>query len=62
MPADIAVDSINEYQVRELNRLKAWLYQRRINTRIERDKSERRQEKEEAQAQKKMEQPALFEF
>jgi len=26
MPADIAVDSISNYQIGELNRLKSWLY------------------------------------
>ncbi len=62
MPADIAVDSISDYQLRELNRLKTWLYQQRIKARIERDKSERRQEKQEAEMVEKAEQPALFEF
>ena len=62
MPADIAVDSISDYQLRELNRLKTWLYRQRIKVRIERDKSERRQEKQEAEMVEKAEQPALFEF
>ena len=62
MPADIAVDSISDYQIGELNRLKVWLYRQRIKARIERDRAERRQEKEEVKAQREEEQPALFKF
>ena len=62
MPADIAVDSISNYQMGELNRLKAWLYRWRVKSRQEKDRAERRQEKEESKAQRKTEQPALFEF
>jgi hypothetical protein len=36
MPADIAVDSLSDYQMAELRRFKAWLYQRRIQARIDR--------------------------
>ena len=62
MPADIAVDSISDYQMGELNRLKSWLYHQRGKARQEKDRAERRQEKEEAEAQREAEQPALFEF
>ncbi len=62
MPADIAVDSISDYQIGELNRLKVWLYRQRIKARIERDRAERKQEKEEVKAQREEEQPALFKF
>ncbi len=62
MPADIAVDSISDYQIGELNRLKAWLFRQRIKARAERDRADRRQEKEEAEIRKKAERPALFEF
>ena len=62
MPADIAVDSISDYQIGELNRLKSWLYHQRVKARQEKDRAERRQEKEEAEAQREEEQPALFEF
>jgi len=62
MPADIAVDSINSYQIGEVNRLKAWLYQQRIKVRTERERAERRQKREEIEIQQKAEQPALFEF
>ena len=62
MPADIAVDSISDYQMGELNRLKSWLYHQRVKARQEKDRAERRQEKEEAKTQQEEEQPALFDF
>jgi hypothetical protein len=62
MPADIAVESISDYQMGELNRLKSWLYHRRVKARQEKDRAERRQEKKEAKAKRKEEQPALFTF
>jgi hypothetical protein len=62
MPGDITVDSISNYQLAELNRLKEWLYRKRTQARLEREKAERRQEKEEEAARRKVEQPALFEF
>jgi hypothetical protein len=62
MPGDIAVDSLNDEQMRELNRLKEWLYNKRTQVRLERDKAERRQKREEEAAKRKAEQPALFDF
>ena len=62
MPADIAVDSISDYQMGELSRLKSWLYHQRVKARQGKDRAERRQEKEEAKAQREEEQPTLFEF
>jgi len=62
MPTDIAVESINDYQMQELNRLKYWLYERRIRARVEKDRAERREEKEQQGIKKKEEQPTLFEF
>ncbi|MDP4280173.1 MAG: hypothetical protein QQM50_06470 [Dehalococcoides mccartyi] len=62
MPPDIVVGSLREYQMTELNRLKAWIYRQRVKTRLERDREERREEREEAEAQREAEQPALFEF
>jgi hypothetical protein len=62
MPADIAVESISDYQMGELNRLKSWLYERRVRARVDKDRAERRQEKEEAKAKREAEQPALFKF
>ena len=62
MPADIAVDSISDYQMGELNRLKVWLYRQRIKYREEKDRTERREKRAEAEAQREEEQPALFQF
>ena len=62
MPADIVVESISDYQMQELNRLKAWLYHQRVKARQEKNRVERRQEQEEAKAQREEEQPALFKF
>ena len=62
MPEDIRVDSLNDQQAADLNRLKEWLYRRRITARQEVERSERRQQNEEEVAKKKVEQPALFGF
>ena len=62
MPGDIAVDSISDYQMKDLNRLKEWLYRKRTQVRLERDRAERRQKKEEEVERRSAEQPALFEF
>ena len=61
-PSDIQVDSLNDYQMTKLNRLKAWLYHRRIRARQENERSERRERKEAVAVRKAAEQPALFEF
>ena len=62
MPGDISVDSISDYQMKDLNRLKEWLYRKRTQVRIERDRIERRQKREEEVDRKKAKQPVLFEF
>jgi len=62
MPADIAVESLSDYQLAELKRFKDWLYQQRTKIRLERDRAERQQRREEEAARRKAEQPALFEF
>jgi hypothetical protein len=62
MPGDIAMDSLNEYQMAELNRLKDWLYRKRTWARLDRDRAERQQKREEEAARRKAEQPALFDF
>ena len=62
MPADIIVGSLGDHQMRELNRLKAWLYRQRIKARAERDRAERRHKKESEETEKKAGQPALFQF
>jgi hypothetical protein len=62
LPGDIAVDSLSDNQLKELNRLKAWLYRQRNRARLERERAERREEKVQEEAERKAEQPALFEF
>jgi len=62
MPGDIAVDSITDYQISELTQLKEWLYRKRTQARLEREKAERRQKKQEEAARRETEQSALFEF
>jgi len=62
MPGDIAVDQLDEGQMRDLNRLKEWLYHQRIKVRQERERAERRQKKEEEAVRSKAEQPVLFQF
>jgi hypothetical protein len=56
------VESLNNQQFTDLNRLKEWLYRQRTRARQDRDRVARRQEKEEDIARRKTEQPALFEF
>ena len=62
MPDDIRVESLTDQQTADLNRLKEWLYCRRTTARQEIERTKRRREKEENVAQRKAEQPALFDF
>jgi len=62
MPEDIRVESLNDEQMRDLNRLKAWLYRKRTQVREECDRAERRQRREEEAAAREAAQPALFDF
>ncbi len=62
MPADIAVNSLSDHEMAERRRFKRWLYQARVKARQEKERAERREDKEAAAAEKKAEQPALFEF
>ncbi len=62
MPDGIRVDSLNDKQMADLNRLKEWLYRRRTTARQERERGERRQRKEDELAKKTAQQPVLFEF
>lgn len=62
IPEDIRHDTLDGQQMRDLNRLKAWIYDKRIAARLDRDRGERRERKEEAAERKKQEQPALFDF
>ena len=62
MPSDIAVESLNDYQMSELKRFKDWLYHRRTQARQEKQRAERKQRKEGEEARRNAEQAALFEF
>jgi len=62
MPDDVRVDKLDKEQERDLAQLKAWIYEKRKGARLERDRTERRQEKEEEVAERKVAQPALFDF
>jgi hypothetical protein len=62
MPEDIRVESLTEYQMGELSRLKDWLYRQRVKARQDRGRADKRMEREEADAQRKAEQPGLFDF
>jgi len=60
LPADIRVDSLTDYQLGELRRLKGWLYQKRTQARQEKERIDKREKKEADVAKRKMEQPTLF--
>jgi len=62
MPEDIRVESLNDEQMRDLNRLKDWLYRKRTTIRLDRDRAERRQKREKEATARKEAQPALFDF
>ena len=62
MPEDIRVETLNDDQMRDLNRLKAWLYRKRTQVREERERAERRQKREAEAAAREAAQPALFDF
>ena len=62
VPEDIRVESLDDYHMSELNRLKAWIYQKRTQARQEHDRAERREQREKEMAERKALQPALFDF
>ncbi len=62
MPADIAVNSLSDYEMAELRRFKRWLYQARVKSRQERERAGRREGKEATATKKMAEHPALFKF
>jgi len=62
VPEDIRVETLSDYQMGEFKRLRDWLYRQRIKVRQERDRADKRLEREEAEAQRKAEQPELFDF
>jgi len=62
IPDDIRRDNLTDDQMRDLNRLKEWIYRRRVQARLNQDRAERRQKREEEVARRNADQPALFEF
>ena len=62
LPDDIRVDSLNNEQLSDLNRLKEWLYRQRTTGRQEMERTEKWQQTEEEVDKRKAEQPVLFEF
>lgn len=62
MPEDIRVNSLNDYQMRELKSLKHEIYETRARVRQDRDRADRREKREEEIAKKDAEQPALFQL
>jgi len=45
MPSDIAVDSLRDDQMAEFKRPKDWLYSKRTQVRLDRERAERKQRK-----------------
>ena len=62
VPPDLVHESLNQYQQQLLDRLKRWIYDKRVNARKERERASRRELREVAAAEKQTTQPALFEF
>ena len=62
VPDDTKVESLSKDQMADLDRLKSWIYKKRIAARLEKERAERRQKKEEEAAKRKALQPALFDF
>ncbi len=60
MPEDIRIESLNDDRMRDLNRLKAWLYQKKTTVRLDREQAERRQKKEEEAARREAEQASTI--
>ncbi len=46
IPQDIVVESLSDYRMGELRRLKGWLYQQRVKIRQERERGERGEQRE----------------
>jgi CO dehydrogenase/acetyl-CoA synthase beta subunit len=62
VPEDIRVESLTDEQMRDLSRLKEWLHRKRTQARLEQERAERRERKEEETAKREAEHPALFQF
>ena len=62
VPEDIRRETLSDHLMNELNRLKSWIYQRRITARLDRERAEKREAREEETAKRKESQPALLGF
>jgi CO dehydrogenase/acetyl-CoA synthase beta subunit len=62
VPEDIRVESLTDEKMRDLNRLKEWLYRKRTQIRLERERAKGRERKEEETAKREAEHPVLFQF
>ena len=62
VPEDIKMETLRDDQIADLNRLKAWLYRQRVQARLEKDRAERRQKREAAEAEREALQQSLFDF
>jgi len=62
IPDDIRKDNLTDDQMRDLNRLKEWIYRRRVQERLNRDRAERRQRRQEELARKEELQTKMFDF
>jgi len=65
IPQDIVVESLSDYRMGKLRRLKDWIYRQRVKVRQERARGERREQKEaeaRQEAEQKDMQPALFDL
>ena len=62
MPKDVRVDLITDYQMGLLNHLKGWIYRRRTTARQDRDRSNRREKRNEEADRKEQMHPKLFDF
>ena len=60
MPEDIAVESLTDEQMRDLNRLKEWLYRKRTWVRLDCNRAKRRQKRQAETAKRKSEQPRRY--
>jgi hypothetical protein len=52
MPEDIRVEELDRNQMDDLNRLKAWIYSKRVAARLDRERGERREKKKEEAEEK----------
>ena len=62
IPDDIKVDSLPKYLEQKLDHLKRWIYEKRVDARLDRERGERRDKREAEPAELKAAQPALFDF